>query len=142
MAQQPYKICPECQQPADIYAGQCERCGHVFSTPPPAQDAQTQYAPPPPGPAYHAQPGVVYTTPYDPTLKSKLAAGLLGLFFGTLGIHRFYLGYTTIGLVQLLLTLLTCGTGAIITGPWALVESIMIFAGSINVDGQGRPLRE
>ena len=28
--------------------------------------------------------------------KSKMAAGLLGIFLGTFGVHNFYLGYTTI----------------------------------------------
>ena len=28
--------------------------------------------------------------------KSKIVAGLLGVFLGAFGIHRFYLGYTTI----------------------------------------------
>ncbi len=39
------------------------------------------------------------------TPKSKVAAALLCFFLGGLGIHRFYLGYTTIGIVQIL----TCG---------------------------------
>ena len=35
-------------------------------------------------------------------LKSKLTAILLCFFLGGLGIHRFYLGYTLIGFIQLL----------------------------------------
>lgn len=38
----------------------------------------------------------------NPNPKSKLAAGLLGIFLGSLGVHNFYLGYTTKGLIQLL----------------------------------------
>jgi len=30
----------------------------------------------------------------NPQNKSKLAAGLLAIFLGTLGVHNFYLGYT------------------------------------------------
>ena len=37
--------------------------------------------------------------------KSKIAAGLLGIFLGGLGIHKFYLGYTGPGIILLL-----CGT--------------------------------
>ena len=37
--------------------------------------------------------------------KSKIAAGLLAIFLGWLGIHKFYLGYTGPGVVLLL-----CGT--------------------------------
>ena len=82
-----------------------------------------------------------YPAPYgwvEP--KSRLAAGLLGIFLGGLGIHRFYLGYTTLGIVQLLVTLFTFGAGAI----WGFVEGIMILAGaqSFRVDARGVPLRE
>jgi TM2 domain-containing membrane protein YozV len=76
------------------------------------------------------------------TRKSRLAAGLIGIFIGALGIHNFYLGRTARGVIQLLLTVFTCGYGAIITWPWALIESIMLFAGSTNVDGRGEPLRD
>ena len=38
----------------------------------------------------------------NPQAKSKLAAGLLGIFLGYLGVHNFYLGYAGRGLVQLL----------------------------------------
>ena len=40
-----------------------------------------------------------------PYAKSKIAAGLLAIFLGWLGIHKFYLGYTGPGVVLLL-----CGT--------------------------------
>ena len=38
--------------------------------------------------------------------KSKLVAGLLGIFLGNLGIHKFYLGYTVPGLIMLLITVI------------------------------------
>ena len=72
-----------------------------------------------------------------PNQKSKLAAGLLGILLGALGIHNFYLGYTGKGVAQILLTVFVCGTGAI----WGLIEGIMIFVGSIDKDAQGIPLK-
>lgn len=72
--------------------------------------------------------------------KSKIAAGILALFLGSLGVHNFYLGYTGKGVAQLLITLLTCGFGAFVSGIWAFIEAIMIFTGSINTDGNGNPL--
>ena len=63
--------------------------------------------------------------------KSKIAAGLLGIFLGTFGIHNFYLGYKSKALTQLLLTVLSCGILSFITGIWGLIEGIMILAGSI-----------
>lgn len=72
--------------------------------------------------------------------KSKLAAGLLGIFLGGLGIHRFYLGYTAIGVIQIIVTLITCGVGSI----WGFIEGILIIAGtqSFSRDAQGVPLKD
>ena len=74
--------------------------------------------------------------------KSKIAAGLLGIFLGQFGVHNFYLGYTGKAVAQLLITLLTCGFGAAITWIWGLIEGIMILTGSINVDANGVPLKD
>jgi len=70
--------------------------------------------------------------------KSKIAAGLLGIFLGGWGIHRFYLGYTSIGAIQIVVTLLTCGLGAW----WGLIEGIMILVGSIDRDADGYLLKD
>lgn len=78
----------------------------------------------------------------DPLAKSKIAAGILGILLGALGVHNFYLGYTGKGIAQLLITVLTCGWGSIFSGIWGLIEGILILTGSINVDGSGRPLRD
>lgn len=82
--------------------------------------------------------------PVPPTYqpKSKMAAGLLGIFLGSLGVHNFYLGYTGKAVAQLLITLLTCGFGSVISGIWGLIEGIMILTGSIKVDGKNVPLAE
>ena len=73
---------------------------------------------------------------------SKLAGGLLGIFLGSLGVHNFYLGYTTKAVIQLVLTVATCGIGSIISGIWGFIEGILILTGSINTDGRGIPLKE
>ena len=68
--------------------------------------------------------------------KSKLTAGLLGIFLGSFGVGRFYLGYTTIGIAQVAVTWLTLGIGGI----WPLVDAILILAGRVP-DAQGQTLR-
>lgn len=72
-----------------------------------------------------------YGVPYSD--KSKLTAGLLQLLLGGFGIGRFYLGYTTIGVLQLI----TCGG----FGIWALIDGILILTGKVP-DPQGRPLKD
>ena len=69
--------------------------------------------------------------------KSKVTAGLLQILLGTFGVGRFYLGYTTIGVLQLVVSLVTCGIGAI----WPLIDGIMILMGNVP-DPQGRKLRD
>jgi TM2 domain-containing membrane protein YozV len=70
--------------------------------------------------------------------KSKIAAGLLGIFLGGFGVHNFYLGYTTKAVIQLILTIVSCGIGSI----WGFIEGILILTGSINTDAKGIPLKD
>jgi len=59
--------------------------------------------------------------------NKKLAAGLLGIFLGAFGIHKFVLGYTTPGLIMLLVSVLTCGLGAFVMGVIGLIEGIIFL---------------
>ena len=54
--------------------------------------------------------------------KSKIAAGILGILVGFLGIHNFYLGYTGKGIAQLLISVLSLGLLSPISGLWGLIE--------------------
>lgn len=78
--------------------------------------------------------------------KSKIAAGLLGIFLGSLGIHNFYLGFTSKAVIQLVVSvvggILTCGLASIGVSIWGLVEGVMILTGSINQDAKGVPLKD
>ena len=123
------------------------------------QQPQQPYPPPAPGwqsppqyqgqPAPYPPPAAGYPGAYPgayPTVdqygrplsdKSKLVAGLLGIFLGGFGVGRFYLGYTTIGVLQLVVTVVTCGLGSL----WGLVDGIIILMGNVP-DAEGRTLRE
>ena len=61
------------------------------------------------------------------SVKSQVVALLLVIFLGGLGIHRFYLGYTTIGIIQLL----TAGG----CGIWAFIDLIRIVTGDLKPKG-------
>ncbi|WP_417939087.1 TM2 domain-containing protein [Flavobacterium sp. RS13.1] len=52
--------------------------------------------------------------------NKKVVAGILGILVGALGVHKFYLGYTKEGIIQILLNLF-CGLGSLI----ALIEGII-----------------
>lgn len=103
---------------------------------PPTYAQQTYYQ------ATQQQPGYGYAQ------KSKIVAGLLGLFLGTLGVHNFYLGYTGKAVAQLLLTLIgwIILIGPIISGIWALIEAVLILCSSYGSnwhrDGHGQELQD
>ncbi|MDD7403614.1 MAG: TM2 domain-containing protein [Butyribacter sp.] len=105
--------CPNCGQPTVPGAAACPNCGVMLTQPVPAGEQ-----------------------------KSKMAAGLLGIFLGSFGVHNFYLGYTGKAVAQLLITLLTCGFGAVVSSIWGLIEGILILTGSISQDGKGIPLKD
>ncbi len=44
-----------------------------------------------------------------PSGKDKVAAGVLAILLGGLGIHYFYIGKVTAGLITLLLSCVSCG---------------------------------
>lgn len=70
--------------------------------------------------------------------KSRLAAGLLGILLGWIGVHRFYLGNIGIGIIQIIVTFITFGIG----GLWGFIEGIIIIAGGNWRDAQGKPLKK
>jgi TM2 domain-containing membrane protein YozV len=58
--------------------------------------------------------------------EKKIPAGILGILLGGLGIHKFYLGYTNAGIIQIVITVLTCGAGSIL----GLIEGIIYLTKS------------
>jgi TM2 domain-containing membrane protein YozV len=103
------RFCQNCGQETDPKAELCARCG-------------VRLAP--------------LTAPE--TAKSRVAAGVLGIVLGGLGVHRFYLGYVGIGIAQIAVTLVTCGLGWV----WGFIEGILILTGTINKDAKGQPLKD
>ncbi len=125
-------FCKQCGKPINDGQELCDEC-KVAGT---AQPTQTEEQSSNTNETYNAAPNV------SSSPKSKIAAGLLGIFLGSFGVHNFYLGYTGKAIAQLLITLLTCGIGAFISSIWGLIEGILILTGSINTDGKGNPLSD
>ncbi|KAA0109528.1 NINE protein [Mycolicibacterium sp. P1-5] len=120
--------------------------GGPDGAPPPNYQPPPNYPMPPqyPGPGGYVDPSAPFgrhpVTGEPLSDKSKVVAGLLQLLglFGLVGIGRIYLGYTGLGIAQLLVGLVTCGIGAVI---WGIVDGILILTDKVR-DPQGRPLRD
>ena len=110
------KYCPNCGNEINSNATFCGKCGKKIK-----EDNKV---------INNATPGA----------KSKIAAGILGIFLGCLGVHNFYLGYTGKAVAQLLITLLSCFILSPVSAIWGLIEGILILTDSINVDAEGNPL--
>ena len=121
-------VCVKCGCPAGAGANFCPNCGQ----------------PTVPGAAVCVHCGIALYTAAPQNAKSKVAAGLLGIFLGAFGAHNFYLGYTGRAVTQLLITLLTCGIGSVVSEVWGFIEGIMIFSGSGKylTDAKGIPLKD
>jgi len=57
--------------------------------------------------------------------SNKIPAGICGILLGSLGVHKFILGYTGAGLVMLLVTLLSCFILSPIMHLIGLIEGII-----------------
>lgn len=113
------KFCTNCGNKVDENQETCLNCGKILKNPNP----NNNYRNTPVGPA-----------------KSKIVAGLLGIFLGAFGIHNFYLGYNGKAVAQLLLTVLSCCILSGITALWGFIEGILILCGNIDKDAQGNTL--
>ncbi len=97
-------------------------------------------------PYVYAQPGMMVPgqmiqTPYglrQVGQKSKLAAGLLGIFLGSIGVGRFYRGFIGLGVLQIIVTFATLGVGAL----WGFIEGIVVLVAQpgspSSLDSDGR----
>ena len=66
----------------------------------------------------------------DPRADTKIAAGICGIILGSLGVHKFILGYTGAGLVMLLVTLLTCFLASPVMSIIGIIEGILYLTKS------------
>lgn len=129
-------FCKNCGNQMSEVAAVCIKCGAAKGTG--AAFCQNCGQPVTPGAAVCLSCGSALTPSVDLTQqKSKMTAGLLGIFLGGLGIHNFYLGYTGKAIAQIVLSL-CFGFGAL----WGLIEGILILTGKIDKDAKGIPLKD
>jgi len=70
-------------------------------------------------------------------VKNHYIAAFLGLFLGFAGVHRLYLGFYWLGIMQIVVTYLSGGYGVV----WGFVEAVLLFTGHMYKDAKGRPLK-
>ena len=146
---QPYGGQPQYQAPQQPYGQQQYKApqqpyGQQQYQAPQQPYGQQQYQAPqqpygqPPQYQPYGQPQ--YNAPMGYDQKSKIVAGLLGIFLGGLGIHNFYLGFTSRAIIQIVVTIITCGIGSL----WGFIEGIMLICGSYNnnLDANGISLKD
>ena len=61
-----------------------------------------------------------------PGAEKKITAGVCGILLGAFSVHKFILSYTTQGIIQIVITICTCGIGGII----GLIEGIIYLTKS------------
>ena len=126
--------CKNCGNAMDPNAAICVQCGCAKGTG--ANYCYNCGQPTVPGAAACTSCGVALNN-VTAGSKSKMTAGLLGIFLGGFGVHNFYLGYTGKAIAQIALTF-CFGAGAI----WGLIEGILILTGKIDKDAKGNPLKD
>ncbi len=104
------KTCPQCGLMAADNAQFCQNCGYQF-----ASSQQT-------GPQGQYDRNNCFDS-CGPEGKSRGVTALLALLFGSLGIHYFYLGKNTAGIISILLSLVSCGIWSIIV----FIQAIYMF---------------
>jgi TM2 domain-containing membrane protein YozV len=62
--------------------------------------------------------------------SKRVGAGVFGILFGSLGIHKFYLGYNREGLIMLLVSILSCGIAASVFSVIGFIEGILYLTKS------------
>lgn len=132
--------CPNCGVPNRETSRFCSKCGATLM---PSAEPQVTDAPSSGYQSVFQQPGVSpppvpqYTPQYGGGVDwrtqgadKKLPAAICGILLGGFGIHKFILGYNTEGIIMLLVTVLTCGIGAMVTGVIGLIEGILYLTKS------------
>lgn len=111
----------------------------------PAFAAFMRTSQPPPVPL--GPPAKAYAAPAPPAWNAGLHAGAVvspcnrvlgGILQIIPGVGRMYLGYLAIGVLQLILSVCSCGLLAI----WPIVDGVLILAGAVKFDGYGRILKD
>ncbi len=115
--------CPNCRETLEPW-----RLAATVQMPDQPRQSRQNYGDPPPRPIGYSH-------------RNRWVAGTLGVLLGPFGVHRFYLGFTGIGLLQVLRTVGSIFILTPVVAIWTVIEGILCFCGAMN-DVDGLPLRK
>lgn len=103
MANGETRTCPQCGAPFDPSSKACKYCGAEIAIQPQYQATVPIQQTPQQPPQYTVPQAATqaYAPPVPVAKKNKTTAGLLGIFLGGLGVHKFYLGKIGWGIAYL-----------------------------------------
>jgi TM2 domain-containing membrane protein YozV len=108
------RYCTKCGATNDDAAQYCNNCQALLA---PVAGYQ---------PMQSVNPGAMTTDWRSLGADKKIVAGICGILLGGFGVHKFILGYTTEGIIQIVITFVTCGVGSVV----GLVEGIIYLTKS------------
>lgn len=108
------KKCQNCGTENSGYESFCRNCGTMLATSNQDQQINKQAS------------GGMQAQGQIPGADKKVIAGICGILFGSFGVHKFILGYTTEGIIQIVISVVTCGIGGIV----GLIEGIIYLTKS------------
>lgn len=142
--------CPKCEAILDVPVEGAPAEAAPLQAPPPIPTQSDYSDAPMPSPRKSAARAADYEDDYDDDYEErprkrkrrrngggssdannkKMAAGICGILLGALGVHKFILGYSTAGVIMLLISILSCGILSIIPSVIGIVEGIIYLTKS------------
>ena len=127
-----------------MYIHQCPECGKQYSTQEKVNRVKCPYCGAETNVSYSEQEGPNYQEQWrqygnqasavmddvfsaGPSGKSRGVAGLLAILMGWCGLHYFYIGKTSAGVLFLLIAILSCGVLATVTTILSIIQGVLFF---------------
>lgn len=119
-------VCPQCGAPIDPGATECKFCGEKLAVQQATQQVQRAQQVQPQVVIQQVEPQPISAAGIDPAwpVKNKTTAGVLAILLGGIGVHKFYLGKTGMGILYICF----CWTG--IPAIAGLIEGISYLCAS------------
>ena len=129
-------FCSNCNAEVKPGSKYCTKCGSIIgqnnkSNITPNKDRLSSAKSSTVNDSLSTQPSQYSESSWDEIKSKRTTAGIFGIIFGFLGVHKFILGYKTEGFILLGISviggILTCGASIIVTDIIGIIEGIIIL---------------